>query len=165
MLKEFKKIVPKATQQTLTLWTFGLAKIPLLFFLRPKVVHVGDDYAEIVLPLTRRSKNHLNSMYFGALAAGADLAGGIMLIFWSQSKKLPISMVFKDFHADFLKRAEADVHFICRQGPQIKDLVDKALASGERENLVVDVDAACPSLSQDPVAKFKLTLSIKKRSS
>ena len=43
-------------------------------------------------------------------------------------------------------------------------LVDRAMASGTREELVVHVTATVPSkLGAEPVARFEMTLSIKKR--
>ena len=30
------------------------------------------------MPLRRRTKNHLGSMYFGVLAVGADITGGFL---------------------------------------------------------------------------------------
>jgi hypothetical protein len=75
-----------------------------------------------------------------------------------------VALIFKDFHADFLKRAEGDVRFTCEQGREIRALVRKALASGERESLPVHVTATVPSkLGDEPVAQFTLTLSLKRR--
>ena len=33
-----------------------------------------------------------------------------------------ITIIFKDYKADFLKRAEGDVHFVCNQGKEISNL-------------------------------------------
>ena len=74
-----------------------------------------------------------------------------------------ISMVFKDFQAEFLKRAEGDVDFICDQGKEIAELVALAAASDERVERQIDVVATVPSISDEPVARFKLTLSLKRR--
>jgi len=73
-----------------------------------------------------------------------------------------LSFVFKDFTANFLKRPEADVHFICENGPLIKETLEKAKLSKERENALINIIATTPSLSGDePVARFTLTLSVK----
>ena len=53
----------------LRLWT--LFRIPLLFFLRPSVLEASAARTVVRIPLTRRSRNHLGSMYFGALCAAA----------------------------------------------------------------------------------------------
>ena len=75
----------------------------------------------------------------------------------------PISLVFKDIKADFLKRAEGDVYFTCAQGREIAALVSRAAESEERVELPVQVTATVPGLSDEPVAEFILTLSLKKR--
>ena len=72
-------------------------------------------------------------------------------------------MIFKDYHADFLKRAEGDVHFICEDGIAIQNLVHEAEKTGARQNLPVHIVATVPKISSEPVAKFVLTLSIKKK--
>lgn len=152
-------------RETLELRAFGLLKIPMLFWLKPTVLEMTDKRVVVKLPLTRRSKNHLNAMYFGALAAGADCAGGLLAMKLIRESKANVSLVFKDFHAEFLKRAEGDVHFVCDDGDAVHDLVRRTLSSGERENLSVNITAYVPSKTGDePVAKFVLTISLKKRS-
>jgi acyl-coenzyme A thioesterase PaaI-like protein len=143
-------------------WAF--AKVPMIWACHPTVIELSAQRCEIKLPLRRFTKNHLKSMYFGALAVGADVAGGLMAIRYTQARKSRVSLVFKDFKANFLKRPESDVHFSCEQGDAIRALVEKAETSGERENLTVHVTATCPSTSgSDPVAVFELTLSLKRR--
>lgn len=145
------------------LWKFGLFKVPMIFFLRPKVIELDDDHAVVKIRLSRRAKNHLNSMYFGALCVGADITGGILLVKYMAEHKTNFSFVFKDVKGEFLKRPEADVHFTCNDGAAIRELITKALTSGARENLPVTIKATSPSMSgEEPVAQFILTLSIKK---
>lgn len=145
---------------------FGLTKVPVLFFLQPRVVKLTDTHCEIKIPLTWRSKNHLKCMYFGALAAGADCAGGFMAMKIAHDKKLPVNILFKDFHAEFLRRAEGHVHFVCEDGAAVMQMMQQAADSGERQNLPVLVTAYVPGSDKphDPVAKFTLTLSAKRRS-
>ena len=52
---------------------FGLLKAPLIWLCRPKVIEHTDEKIEMAIRLRRRTKNHLGSMYFGALAVGADV--------------------------------------------------------------------------------------------
>ena len=151
------------TKANLYLKIFGITKIPLLFFCRPKIIRLDSQLVEIKIPLRRRTKNHLNSMYFGALSVGADITGGFLAMTCIQKSKRNVALIFKDFKADFLKRAEGDVHFTCNQGKDILSLVDKTIQSGNRENMTVYIDALVPSISQDLVAKFELTLSLKER--
>ena len=71
---------------------FSISKIPLLWYCRPKIVSLNSDYIEIKIPLRRRTKNHLNSMYFGALSVGADITGGFFAMMCIQQSKRPLPL-------------------------------------------------------------------------
>jgi len=136
-------------------------KIPLLFYCRPKIIFLDSNSVKFRIKLNRRVKNHLGSMYLGALAVGADIASGYFAFHYLQKHKKSISLIFKDFHADFYRRSMGDVIFTCDMGEEIKDLIDKSLQSTERVNLPVIVRASVPTISDETVAKFTLTLSVK----
>jgi len=156
-------LLPERIRESLWLRLFGLAKIPLLFYVGVSIVELSPERMVIKIPLRRRNKNHLGSMYFGALCIGADVAPGAYTMYLIRKQRIPISMVFKDFQAEFLKRAEGDVHFTCEQGKTISELVAQATASDERVERQLDVIATVPSLSDEPVARFKLTISLKRK--
>jgi acyl-coenzyme A thioesterase PaaI-like protein len=149
-------------RQTLKLWVFAGWKIPLLAWVRPKILELNQQRAVVKIALTRRTKNHLNSMYFGALCVGADVTGGIHMMHFLSNDIGKISFAFKDFTAEFLKRPEADVHFVCEDGLLIEETLKKAAISKERENVKVNIIALTPTLTgKEPVARFTLTLSLK----
>ena len=154
----------KNFRETLFLQLFSFLKIPVLFYLSPRVEQLDNVKCVIKLPMRRRAKNHLNSMYFAALSAGADCAGGLMAMRLILNSKQPISLIFKDFAAEFLKRAEGDVLFTCDQGEKIQKLVENAIDSTERVSDKVQVIATVPTkFGDEPVARFTLTISLKKR--
>ena len=158
------KALPENMRNTLGIRAFGFFKIPLLFFVSPSVRELSDERCVVSIPLNRRTRNHLKSMYFGTLACGADCAGGLIAVRMIEREGANVSLVFKDFKADFLKRPESTVFFTCEDGKAIQELVRKTIASGERENLSVRVTATCPDKSgAEPVAEFVLTLSLKRR--
>ena len=99
---------------------FGLLKVPLIWLCRPKVIEHTDERIEVVIRLRRRTKNHLGSMYFGALAIGADITGGFLAMDPIKESGRQIQLIFKDFKADFLKRPEGDVHFYCNDGLAVR---------------------------------------------
>ena len=153
----------------LLLRAFGTLKIPLIGFVRPRFVSLSEDETVVRIPLQRRTRNHLKSMYFGALSIGADLAAGWAAMDAIQTQRAQggprIDFVFKDVRGEFLRRPDDDVQFTCRAGQQVRDLVAAAIESGERQNLPVDVVATVPSRGEDPVARFTLTLSLRARGS
>ena len=139
----------------------GLIKIPLMHFCRPKILYIDDDKVIVRILLRRRTKNHIGSMYFGALSVGADLTGGYLALHHTNKMNRKINLLFKDFNAEFLKRAEGDVHFECNEGQKIKALIQKVIDTKTRCNEEINVIAYVPSMLEEPVARFKLTLSLK----
>lgn len=145
------------------LWS--LTNVWLIFLVRPSVVELSDARSVIRIPLNRLTRNHLKVMYIGALIVGADVAGGLMAMRMMRQRKSRIALLFKDFRAEFFKRADGDVWFRCEDGPLIASLVDRAIETGERQEGKVTVVATVPEKSGDePVARFELTLTLKRRS-
>lgn len=150
------------TRFKLFLWSFGHFKIPLIGHLRPKLISLDEKRIVVKLPLGRRSKNHLNSMYFGALAVGADLAGGMHGFYHADKAKLNTSLAFKSFQAQFLSRPESDVYFISEMGETVRDMIAESQQSKERVNQPILIKAFThyPE-NPEEVASFTLELSIK----
>src|SRR5437868_3259942 len=102
---QVERVIPAEVFHTLKIRALGAFQIPLLLFVAPSVVALEDSRCEVKIPLGWRTKNHLGGMYFGVLAAGADLAGGIIAWHVIEKTDPSIKLIFKDFHADFLKRS------------------------------------------------------------
>lgn len=152
------------TKANLYLNLFGFLKVPFIWLARPKILQLDAERVEVKIPLRRKTKNHLNSMYFGVLAVGADVAGGFMAMSKAQNSGKKVSLAFKAVEGQFLKRPEADVHFICEDGKQIDQMLKRTFDTGERVNEAVKITAICPSLHGDePMAEFYLTLSLKRK--
>lgn len=155
-------LVKNALMQTAGLRLWSLANVPMIFWTRPRVVELSAERSEVMIPLNRRTKNHLNSMYFGVLTTGADIAAGILAQEMIRESGSKISLVFKDLKANFLKRPEADTHFVCEDGKKVKQLVNSVVRSGERMHRTLKITAFCPkTFGAEPVAEFALTLSLK----
>ena len=152
-------------RQTFGMRLFGWLKIPLLASVRPSVVELSDTRCVVRIPLRRWTKNHLGSMYFGALAIGADCAGGLLAMDQIKRSGRKVSLVFKAFQATFLKRPESDVYFICEEGAAIRGQVARTLASEERitEPMTIQAAVKLPDGSFEPVATFTLELSLKRQ--
>ncbi len=151
-------------KETALVQLLGITKIPLLAFVAPRVQQLDDDGCTVKIPLGYRTKNHLGSMYFGVLAAGADITGGLNAFLAIRQKYPRVSLVFKDFQANFLKRADGDVHFRCNDGRAIHAAMAETVRTGERVTIPVAVTATVPSkYGSEPVAEFKLGLSLKNK--
>jgi acyl-coenzyme A thioesterase PaaI-like protein len=156
--------LPPTWKATALLRGFGLLKVPLLFSLRPRVVRIDDEACWIRVPLNRWTKNHLGSLYFGALAMGADAVVGLMALHHCRKRKAhSVHLSFKDFQANFLRRPEGPVIFACDAGELVEGFVEKVIASGQRENCTIPAYAFLEGQPSEVVAEFKLTLSLKRK--
>lgn len=150
------------TKLSFMIYLLTFFKIPIIAFIRPRVLELNKNRSVIKVKLSRKTKNHLGAMYFGALTVGAELTCALKAVELVFLKKKRVNFLFKDFQANFLKRAEGDVLFICEQTQEVEDLIEKALVSGEREEKIIKGKAFQVSNLEDPVMDFTLTLSLKK---
>ncbi len=160
--------MPTALQrfkQTLGLRLFGWLKIPLLASVRPTVVELSETRCVVRVPLRRWTRNHLGSMYFGALAIGADCAGGLLAMDQIKRSGGQVSLVFRSFQATFLKRPESHVYFICEDGEAIRDQVRRTLTSEERitEPMTIRAAVRLADGTFESVAELTLELSLKRK--
>ena len=112
-------------------------QIPVICYCRPQIIHLDDEYCTLRIPLNWRTRNYVQSMYIGVFTVGADLTGGLLTLSSIRKRKRKVVLIFKDFHANFFKRAEHDVIFICRDGESIDHAVQQTVDKGERINLPI----------------------------
>jgi hypothetical protein len=145
------------------LWS--LQNVFLLWLIRPQIVELSADRCVVRVPLNWRTRRRdIGAMYLGTLCMGADVAAGLIAFNLVRQRGERASFIFKDLRAEFLKRAEDDVHFTNDDGQVIQELLRRTFETGERQEATVHVTATVPSvLGNEPVARFELTLSMKKR--
>ncbi|MNU88540.1 hypothetical protein D3C71_783520 [compost metagenome] len=137
----------------------GIFKIPMIGYVKPRLIQITDHDVLVRIKLRRRTKNHLKSMYFGALAVGADVTAGLHAFYFCDELNVRPSFAFKGMKAEFVKRAETDVEFSCTEGQIIREQVLKAIQTNERQNHWVKVTAK--DLNGDIVALFEMEISVK----
>lgn len=149
-------------RDTLEINLLGVATIPVLAFIGPRVERNDADACRIRIPLNYRTRNHMGSLYFGVLAAGADVVSGLPVMRLMRERGQFLVPSFKDVRAEFLRRAEGDTVFENTDIDAITDAYEEALRTGQRVNLPVHVIATVPSRDPvEPVARFTTTLSMK----
>ncbi len=157
-----KRLSPRRRIEV-ALRAFAFFKIPLLSRVAPRVVELSDSRVVVRVKLRRFTKNHLGSMYLGALAIGAECTPGVLAMDEVQRRGRMPRFIYKDFKAEFLRRPDGDVYFVCDEGAAIRQAVASTLKSGERVSLPVQVIARVGGADRgEPVARFVLTLSMKR---
>jgi len=168
MIKQLQSLLPRMDfenlKTTALINAYAALQIPLLGFVTPRVVSMTDTRSEVRIRLDRRTRNHLGVMYFGALSMGAELSIAIRAVQAIQRSGYKIDFIFKDFQCQFLKRADGHVHFICEQAAEVEQMIVQATATSERLNRTFEGYAIVENQPSEPVMKYQLTLSVKKRS-
>ncbi len=149
-------------KETAFLRLFAL-RIPMLLLVGPRVLELDEEGCAIEIPLGLRTRNHLGSMYVGVLCAGADVASGLNAALLVFRRHREVKLLFQGLKAEFLKRADGDVVFRCRDGGRARAAVEEAAATGERVTVPLEVVATVPDkYGDEPVARFTMGLSLKR---
>lgn len=155
MEKMDKTLIKKANWQ---LFLFGRFKIPVIGFCRPRVKELTNKMVRIYIPLRPRTRNHVGSLYLGVMTVGADLASGFLAFHLLKKLGIKASPVFKSMKAEYHKRAEAGVDFVCKQGGLIEEMIAEMQKTGERVTQTIVVEGYC---QKELVASFQMELSFK----
>lgn len=152
-------------KETLLLRLFAWHTIPLLWWIQPTLVQNDDKKTILKVPLTRRTRNHLKVMYFGALAMGGEACIGIRAMETIRASKKPVDFLFNDFECQFLKKSKGDVHFVCDQVAEVEAFINEVISkNGERLEKKFSSYAVVPSVdATDVVARFTVTMTSKLR--
>lgn len=136
----------------------------MIGYCRPRVVNVSDTEVILSIPLNRRTRNHVGSMYIGAMTVGVDFVTGLTAMTSIKKSKKNIVLIFKDLKSSFIKRAEGETFFTCSHTKEIEAAVRKAVDSKQRVNIEVPIIATVPEkFGDEPVAEFTITLSMKEK--
>lgn len=155
----------KNLKATVFLNLYGLFKIPLVFFCTPRVIESTAQKFVVKIPLNYRTRNHVHSMYFAALAVGSELSVAAPAVLEITEGMHKIDFIFKDFQAQFLKRGDGDVHFICEEVHEVVSLIKQATTNPQRLEKKIKGYAVVPAISAtEPIMTYELTLSVKNRS-
>jgi acyl-coenzyme A thioesterase PaaI-like protein len=136
----------------------------MIGYCRPRVINVSDTEVVLSIPLNRRTRNHVGSMYIGAMTVGVDFVTGLTAMTSIKKSKKNIVLIFKDLKSSFIKRAEGETFFTCNHTKEIEAAVKKVVDSKQRVNIEVPIIATVPEkFGNEPVAEFTITLSMKEK--
>ena len=145
-----------------TLFRMGISVVPMIRYLRPRLVELSPDRAVVRIDLSRRSKNAYNSLFIGAFMTGSDCVAGLFpmkYMFETGHRTIPI---MKSANAEYYKRVNSYAHFTYTQGMEIYDLCNQVVASGQRLELPITVIVTAPGeYGDEAVARITQVLSLK----
>ena len=155
------KLLPEPLR-TQALFRVGVSALPMMRYVRPKLVELTQERAVVRIDVSRRSKNAYQSLFLGALAAGGDCVAGLFpmkFMFETGHRTIPI---VKSASSEYYKRVNTYAHFTCTQGKAWYELCNEVVASGERRDITVNIIVTAPEeFGDEPVARITQIMSVK----
>lgn len=132
--------------------------IPLAGGLGIRVEEVTDLRAVASLPLKRRTRNHVGSIYFGAQMTLMELTMGLLL--FKRYPPGPYGVLVKRVEADFHAKAKGRVTAVCEPGAEmLSDFTSQLAKSGDKVEDWVSVQL---SAGPDLVTEARFLAAIKR---
>lgn len=133
-------------------------RLPSLLFWSVRVKYCDHQRAEVAIPFKWRTQNPFRSTYFAALCGAAELSTGLLSLIAIHGRGR-ISMLITNLEAEFVKKATDITTFKCEAGDQIREAVQKAIDTGEAQQIRVTSVGTNPA--GETVAKMTLNWSFK----
>ena len=142
---------------------FVLFKIPSAYFSGVRVKSITEDKISVYVRYQWINQNPFKSMYWATQGMASELATGILMMRKIYASGRNISMLVVGQKGEFLKKAKGKIVFDCLDDGKIQDAIEKAIKSGEGQNLSLmsyGVDE-----SGDIVSRFEYQWSLKVKTS
>ena len=141
---------------------FTLLKLPLVYFSGIRITNIKADGVEASVKLKWINQNPFRSMFWAVQGMAAELTSGVLLMREIETRKSSVSMLLIETKASFSKKAKGKIRFSCGETKEAKDLIDKAISSGDGHrhwftSIGIDEDG-------DEVSRFQFHWSVKSKS-
>jgi hypothetical protein len=110
---------------------FLLAKLPLAFMAKLRIVKLDDHVCAVTLPYGWRTQNPFQSIYFAAQAMAAELSTGTPALLAIENSGAKVSMLVVDMKAEFVKKGTSLTTFVCEDVQGFMEAVNRSVETGE----------------------------------
>ncbi len=138
---------------------FLFSKLPSAYFSGVRVKKATESECVVTVPYRWFSQNPFRSTYFACLAMAAEMSTGVLAMAHVYKRQPSVSMLVTKMEANYYKKATGCTHFSCRQGLEIKEMIEKAITTGEGQ--VITTAATGRNDQDELVAEFLITWSFK----
>ncbi len=142
--------------RTKALFRLGLMRVPMMGYIRPRLVELSANKVVVRVDLSRRTRNMYTSMFLGAFTVAADCVAGVFPVKFMLETGHRVPPIVKTSSAEYYKRLNSYAHFTCTQGDELTRLCKQAVATGQRLEASIDVLGTAPQeFGDEPVAIIK----------
>jgi hypothetical protein len=140
---------------------FLLRNLPAAWFSGVRVKQVSTKRCQVVVPYKWFTRNPFRSTYFACLSMAAEMSTGVLAMSQVYRRVPQVALLVVAVEGRFIKKATGVTSFTCEQGEQIKEAVERALHSGEGQQ--VTLTSVGRNEDGEEIAVFKITWSFRMR--
>jgi hypothetical protein len=143
--------------------SFLFLKLPSAFLCGVRVKEINNSECQATVTHRWINQNPFNSMYFAVQAMAAELTTGALVMNEIQKSGHKISMLVANNKSSFSKKATGKITFICTDGILVKEIVRKAIDTGEGQTVWLKSIGYNQEQIQVSEMHFEWTLKIKSK--
>ena len=138
---------------------FLLFKLPSAFLTGVRTKSIDAQKCVVIVKHRWINQNPFKSMFWAVQGMAAELSTGALIIMKIQALNKNVSMLVIRNNASFNKKAKGLITFSCDQGNLVDEALEKALATGDGQTLVLTAKGI--DLYGDEVSSFDFEWSLK----
>jgi hypothetical protein len=138
---------------------FLLFKLPSAFLTGVRTKSIDAQKCVVIVKHRWINQNPFKSMFWAVQGMAAELSTGALIMMKIQALNKNVSMLVINNNASFNKKAKGLITFSCDQGNLVDEALEKALATGDGQTLVLTAKGI--DLSGDEVSSFDFEWSLK----
>ena len=138
---------------------FLLFKLPSAYFTGVRTQSINAQKCVVSVRHRWINQNPFKSMFWAVQGMAAELSTGALIMMKIQALNKNVSMLVIRNNASFNKKAKGLITFSCDQGNLVDEALEKALATGDGQTLVLTSKGI--DLSGDEVSSFDFEWSLK----
>lgn len=135
------------------------ARIPSAFFSGLRIREMNESLCRVSIPYKWFSQNPFRSTYFACLSMAAEMSTGALAMAHVYKHVPAISMLVIKVESTYYKKAVGLTTFTCTDGPAFKEIIARAVATGEGQSFIAHSVGVNPQ--GEKVADFLITWSFK----
>ena len=116
---------------------FNLVKVPLAYLGGVRVRVITDTEVVVSIKYRWMNQNPFKSMFWAAQGMAAEMPTGVLVMKAIDDSKRKVSMLVTKQEAEFFKKATGKILFSCKGGNEIREAIQKSIATGEGQVIVL----------------------------
>nr|WP_321236895.1 DUF4442 domain-containing protein [uncultured Psychroserpens sp.] len=140
---------------------FLIFKLPAAYFCGVRTKTLNDTTCVVSVKHRWINQNPFNSMFWAVQGMAAELTTGALMMSKIKASGRRISMLVANNNGSFTKKATGRITFTCNQGEAINDAIERAIATGEGQTIILNSKGINKEGVQVSDFNFEWTIKVK----